>query len=383
MRRSEHLWGDFNCSATIQVCMRRITKRPTAASQNHTIDFLIISFGVHMLFAFLLSSSLFRDVAGKFGVESLAVSPLHLSEAGDGELLVVDYIPAPSAKQWREAYDDYLNRPLADADFSGAGNLAKTSAEIDPNKKFVPCREFRCVASNSRGSQGRMHWIHISNVSRIERTQKEGPIAYIVPIVVTETSEPMNIYVSSDADVTPILVGAPGVRIERVILENRNHNPGRIVGGVLSKPDKSGKLTRYFLTKNIKSSSPLDHFWIAPEDVDPEMRRRMFTPNNYLGRRNGVRETDEFSGTPPAPSGGPDQILDIGQIVGKSSCKERNVYVGGDQSFEYDVTSRSSGGGGSVQLVADYPDEKNYELASDPCDPRLHSKDGTRQSAKN
>jgi hypothetical protein len=362
--------------------MRRITKRPAYASQGHTIEFLIISFGVHMLLAFLLSSSLFRDVSGKFGVESLAVSPLHLSESGDGELLVVDYIPAPSAKQWREAYDDYLNKPLADADFSGAGNPAKTSAEIDPSGKFVPCREFRCVASNSRGSQGRMHWIHISNVSRIERTQKDGPIAYIVPIVVTETSEPMNIYVSSDADVTPILVGAPGVRIERAILENRNHVGMTVVGRVNSQPDRSGKLTRYFLTKNIKSSSPIDHLWIAPEDVPPSFREQMFKSDKYTGQLR-LREPDELTGVPPAPSGGPDQIVDISQIVGKSSCKERNVYVGGEQNYEYDVTSSLSGGGGSVQLVADYPDEKNYELASDPCDPRLHSKDGTRQSAKN
>lgn len=359
--------------------MRRIYKRPPIASQNHTFDFLIISFGVHMLFAFLLSSSLFRDVSGKFGVESLAVSPIHLSEAGDGELLVVDYIPEPSAKQWREAYDEYINKPLADSDFSGDGNPeknpTKTSAEIDPSKKPVPCREFRCVASNNRGSQGRMHWIHISNVDRIERTQKNGPIASIVPIVVTETSEPMNIYVSSDADVTPILVGAPGVRIQRIILENRNEVPMRIEGRFSSYPDKSGKSTRYFLTKNIKSSSPIGHSWIAPEDVPPSFREQMFKPNKYISKRQ-LREPDEFTGVPPAPSGGPDQILDIGQIVGKSSCKERNVYVGGDQSFEYDVTSSSSGGGAAVQLVAKYPDD-TYELAKDPCDPRRPSKAGT------
>jgi hypothetical protein len=227
-----------------------------------------------------------------------------------------------------------------------------------------------------------MHWIHITNVGRIERNQKEGPIAYIVPIVVTETSEPMNIYVSSDADVTPILVGAPGVRIERAILENRNHVGMTVEGRVNSRPDSSGKFTRYFLTKNIKSSSPIDHLWIAPEDVPPSFREQMFKPDKFTGKLR-LREPDELTGVPPAPSGGPDQILDISQIVGKSSCKERNVYVGGDQSFEYDVTSRSSGGGGSVQLVADYPDEKNYELASDPCDPRPPSKDGTRQSAKN
>jgi hypothetical protein len=359
--------------------MKRFTRRHTAGSQTHMIDFLIISFGLHIVLAALLSSSLFLETLGKFGVESLAVSPIHLSEAGDGDLLIVDYIPEPSAKQWREAYDDYINKPLADLALSGDRNPAKTSTEIDPSKKPVPCREFRCVASNSRGTQGRIHWVHITNVGKIERTQKDGPIASIVPIVVTDTSEPINIYLSSDADVTPILVGAPGVRIERVILENRNHVPLRIEGGFFSKPDTSGKYTRYFLTKNIKSSSPIGHSWIAPEDVPPSFREQMFKPNNYLGRRNGVKEPDEFTGVPPPPSGGPDQILDIGQIVGKSSCKERNIYVGGEQSFEYDVASSSYGGGGAaVQLVADYPDD-TYQLAKDPCDPWPRSKGGTRQ----
>lgn len=355
--------------------MKRFTRLRTAVSQTHTIDFLIISFGLHIVLAALLSSSLFLEALGKFGVESLAVSPIHLSKAGDGELLIVDYIPEPSAKQWREAYDDYLSKPLADSAFSGEGNPAKTSAEVDPNKKFVPCREFRCVASNSRSSQGRMHWIHITNVGKIERTQKDRPVASIVPIVVTDTSEPMNIYVSSDADVTPILVGAPGVRIERAIFESRNRAPGKIVGRLTSRPDKSGKNTRYFLTKNIKSSSPVDHFWIASEDVDPALREQVFKPHKQFPIARLLRPPDEFTGVPPAPSGGPDQILDIGQIVGKSSCKERNVYVGGEQDFEYDVTSKS-GGGASLQLVADYPDE-TYQLATDPCDIRKTSKAGT------
>lgn len=344
----------------LKVRMRRIAKRPTKASQHHRLDFLIISFGLHILLGAILTSSFFRDVAGKFGVESLAVSPMSLRESGEGEMLIVDYVPEYSAEQWREDFSAHLKRPSADVSRSSLnGEMGKTSAEIDPNKDFVTCREFRCVASSKRGSHGRMHWVHVTNVNRVERKYDDGPFGVIVPIVVTETSEPLSIYVSSDADVEFRIVGAPGVRVARVVYENRGSQGFYVTGEVHSTTvDQSGQNTRLFLTRNIKSNKAVDHFWHTSPEITPP-------------RLSDPRWPKELAGFPPAPMGGPDQIVDVEDVIGKSTCKDRNIYVGSDQSFDYDV-EKSEGGGGSILLVAKPPADffsPRYEVI-DPCSKR-------------
>ncbi|MDZ4082284.1 MAG: hypothetical protein U1E10_05080 [Bdellovibrionales bacterium] len=301
--------------------MRRISKRPKVVAQVHTIDFLIISFGVHMLFAFLLSSNIFRDVAGKFGVESPAVSPFDLSQNNNGEKLIINYLqphfveidPEPT---WRTKY---LDQPLLDsAKIADSSDVAKTSAEIDPNKKFVPCREFRCVASNKRGSHGRSHWLHISNSNRVERKYEDIPLSLAVPVIVSETSEPMNIYVTSDIGISLLLNGAPGARIARAVFEG--DFKGLATNALNYDFDQSGQMTRVFVTKNILSSALGDHaVW------HEEMKTKKY-----------ATDPREPAGIPSPPIGGPDQIVDVDEIIQQKRCADRIIYIGEDHRFKID-----------------------------------------------
>lgn len=326
-------------------------KNSAWASQSHLLDYVLISLSIHILLGIFLASSLMRHFDEMFGVRSLTVSPFEIEQNNQGDYLIVDFLPASyvavdPVNNWRETY---IHRPLLDSPFySQKHNPAKTSRQLDPEKAFVPCREFRCVASNKRHSMGRFHWLHVSNPNRIEATLKGAPLAVVLPIVVTEASEPMNIYLTSDADIEVIVAGAPGVRISRVIMESR-YPDALHISSLVAYPDKTGLPTRYFLTNNIKSGLPRDH--LIPHA--PNINNDRLIPN-------------EPPGIPPAPLGGPDQIVEVGQLAASRQCKDRIVYIGSDHSYSFDVQSKE--GSGSMQLVARFP--ANHAVRSaikDPC----------------
>jgi hypothetical protein len=305
-----------------------------------------------MLLAFALTASIFRDVNGKFGVESLAVSPYELRQSATGDELIVDYLRSYYAtvdspgENWRKKF---LDQPLTDStNLSESAKPAKTSAEIDPKREFVPCREFRCVASSNRGAFGRTHWVHISNRNRVERKYKDIPHEIVVPIVVSETSEPINILVSSDLGVHLMLRQAPGARVLRLITEEPRLNFG------------NSNLTSHIVTE--------DGQWIRNIGVNDFMNPRFAVGhiNQSAGRPRGLDSSKYIpDGLPAAPSRGPDQIVDIEDVIRKTACRDRIVYIGEDDSFKFEPTAFR---GGSVITATWLKEQLKNQNHLDPCD---------------